>query len=77
MPITEVVRVLARGPGTSEAGEGLWVELFYDVDGRLGADAAATGYPQYWLRAGGEVVGPFPDEEEALHIACERFQARF
>ena len=65
MPITEIVRVLARGRNaTSE------VEMFYDVDGRMGPDEGACGRPHFWLKlrgaTGESVLGPYDDEPDAL-----------
>ncbi len=69
MPITEIVRVLATG----SLGDAR-VELFYDVDGRMGADEDARARPWFWLKlrasgAAAEVLGPFPDEPDALDRA--------
>jgi hypothetical protein len=69
MPITEIVRVLASGT----AGD-LRVELFYDVDGRMGPDEDAKSRPFFWLRLGSadgspHVLGPFGDEPEAMDRA--------
>lgn len=64
MPITEIVRVLARG-AAPDAG----IELFYDVDGRMGPDEEARARPFFWLRIDGaqaRTLGPFFDELEAL-----------
>lgn len=75
MPITEVVRVLASGAGHRD-GASVTVELAYDVDGRMGADEAAFGFPAFWLRIDGETVaGPFAHEGDALSVAGERFSA--
>ena len=70
MPITEIVRVLAWG--TTAAPER--VELFYDVDGRMGPDEQATARPWFWLRftpqgTASRVLGPFEDELAALERA--------
>ncbi len=72
MPITEVIRILASALGT----DGLEVGLLYDVDGRMGADEDAFGFPSFWLRVKGVSHGPFVTEGEAIDAALERFGAR-
>jgi hypothetical protein len=76
MPITEVVRVLAEAEGRVD-GRPVLVGLSYDVDGRHGADADAIGYPAFWLRCEGAVLGPFPSEGEAIEAAWQRYGADF
>ena len=69
MPITEVVRVLTVGHGTKPDGTTFHVELTYDTDGRHGSDGDAIGFPAFWLRVGGEVLGPYEHEDEAVDAA--------
>jgi len=76
VPITEIVRTIASAPGQHE-GRTVTVELAVDVDGRFGPDEDAIGYPAFWLRVGGLVVGPFEYEGEAAEAAGERFGAEF
>ena len=76
MPITEVVRVLARAKGVSASGEAVWVELVYDTDGRFGPDREAIGFPSFWLRIQGHSFGPFSDEESAIEAALHSYSAR-
>ncbi len=69
MPITEIVRVLVSG----SVGDAR-LDLYYDVDGAMGADEEATSRPWFWLRlrrggAAPQVLGPFSDEPEALERA--------
>lgn len=73
MPITEVVRILARATGS----DGRVVGLLYDVDGRMGADEDAVGPPTFWLRIDGASHGPFETEDEAVETAAARYGARF
>ena len=68
--------MLARAEGR-QSGDRITVELFYDVDGLQGEDQAAIGFPAYWLRASGEVQGPFEHEEQAITVAFERWGATF
>ena len=74
MPITEIVRTIASAPGRHE-GRAVTVELAVDVDGRFGLDEDAIGYPAFWLRVEGLVVGPFEYEGQAVEAAAERFEA--
>jgi hypothetical protein len=76
MPITEIVRTIASGPGL-HGGRAVTVELAYDVDGRFGLDEDAVGYPAFWLRVDERVVGPFDYEQEAIDAARERFGCGF
>ena len=77
MPITEVVRVLARTQGHNAAGVETTVELIYDTDGRLGPDRLAIGSPSFWLRADDQSHGPYSDETAAVEAATRLFSARF
>jgi hypothetical protein len=77
MPITEVVRVLARAKGLSAGGEAVWVELVYDTDGNFGPDRDAIGFPSIWLRIQGDSYGPFIDEQNAVEAALHSYSARF
>ena len=64
MPITEIVRVLATGRSSTAT-----VDLFYDVDGRMGPDEEARARPFFWLKIRDREVrtlGPYYDELEAL-----------
>ncbi|NND84608.1 MAG: hypothetical protein HKN46_05605 [Acidimicrobiia bacterium] len=70
MPITEVVRVLARAEHAGGA-----FELLYDVSGQMLPDEQTLGWPAFWLRCLDregvlrEVLGPFPTEDEAVERA--------
>ena len=77
MPITEVVRVLARASGRGADDKVVAVELVYDTNGEFGPDRLAIGFPSYWLRLEGHSHGPFDDEESAISAALDRFSARF
>jgi len=77
MPITEVVRILARTTGRSTDDRAVAVELVYDTNGELGPDRLASGFPSYWLRVEGNSHGPFADEESAIDAAIDRFSALF
>ena len=77
MPITEIVRVIASASGLCARGRPIRVDLRVDTDGSFGKDGDALGFPAYWVAAGGEVVGPFEHEDEALDVAEIRFSARF
>ena len=77
MPITEVVRVLARARGKSASGEPLWVELVYDTDGSFGPDRTAIGFPSFWLRIEGHSHGPYADEGSAIEAAASSYSAEF
>ncbi len=77
MPITEIVRTIARAPGRDTAGRNIEVELRVDTDGRFGQDADATGFPAFWIVAGERVLGPFTHEDEAVEAAEARFGATF
>ena len=77
MPITEVVRVICSAPGLNESGEPIQIDLRVDVDGRFGKDEDALGFPAFWLKVPGELIGPFEHEDEAVELAERRFQARF
>ncbi len=71
MPITEIVRVLAR----STTSDGRTLELLYDVDGSCKADEQTVGWPRFWIREwrGGallDIHGPCDDEDEALERAA-------
>jgi len=77
MPITEVVRVLARAQGRSAAGTATSVELVYDTDGSFGPDRLAIGSPSFWLRVDGHSHGPYIDEASAIEEALSLFSARF
>ena len=64
MPITEIVRVLATGRSHTAT-----IDLFYDVDGRMGTDEEARARPFFWLRVRNSevrILGPFFDELDAL-----------
>ena len=77
MPITEIVRVLARGRATAGS-----FELLYDVTGAMLPDEQTVGWPAFWvreLRGDGveapELVathGPFETEDEAIEFGEER-----
>ncbi len=76
MPITEIVRTIATGPGHLD-GRPVTGALAGDVDGRFGPDEDAVGYPAFWLRVEGQVIGPFEHEDEAVEAARQRFGAAF
>jgi hypothetical protein len=67
MPITEIVRILARAE--TAAGS---LELLYDVTGTMQPDEQTVGWPRFWVReldvAGRllRVQGPFETEDEAI-----------
>lgn len=65
MPITEVVREIAIFVDGDGGEWGLW----YDTDGRFGADEQAMGRPKFWWRNGGRTLGPFEDELSAMDLA--------
>ncbi len=73
MPITEVVRILARA-----AFPGGTFELLYDVTGEMLPDEQTFGWPAFWLREVDSegvlrtVHGPFETEDEAVSWAEER-----
>lgn len=73
MPITEVIRILATAVGN----DGREIGLLYDVDGRMGVDEEAFGFPSFWLRVDGVSHGPFESEGDAVDAAWERYGARF
>ncbi len=77
MPITEVVRVLARARGVGPDGEALWIDLVYDTDGAFGPDRIAIGSPSFWLRVAGRSHGPYGDEESAINAALADYSAHF
>jgi len=77
MPITEVVRVLAKAPGMDDGGAPTSVELLYDTDGHAGPDRLAIGSPSFWLRVNGRSHGPYSDETGAIEAAQVRFAATF
>ncbi|MCO4768456.1 MAG: hypothetical protein KDA24_00390 [Deltaproteobacteria bacterium] len=70
MPITEIVRILARAsfPGGT-------YELLYDVTGEMLPDEETLGWPAFWLRElDGDTVlqrvhGPWETEDEAIEWA--------
>ena len=70
MPITEIVRVLAR----STTSDGRRLELLYDVDGSGKPDEETVGWPRVWIREWrglelAETHGPFDSEDEAVEAA--------
>lgn len=69
MPITEIVRVLARCT-TSDSRR---LELLYDVDGTARPDEQTVGWPRFWIRewSGAAMVthGPFDSEDDAVEAA--------
>jgi hypothetical protein len=77
MPITEVVRVIATAVGLDAEGREVRVDLRVDTDGSFGNDADALGFPAFWIAAGGELIGPFEHEDDAVLVAQDRFRARF
>lgn len=77
MPITEIVRVIASSSGVCSRGRSIRVDLRVDTDGSFGKDDDALGFPAYWIAAGGELIGPFEHEDQALEAAEIRFSARF
>ena len=77
VPITEVVRVICTAPGLDQSGKSIQVDLRVDVDGRFGKDEDALGFPAFWIKVPGELIGPFEHEDEAVKLAESRFQARF
>ncbi len=77
MPITEVVRVLARARGVGPDGGAIWVDLVYDTDGAFGPDRIAIGFPSFWLRVEDHSHGPYGDEESAINAALANYSAHF
>jgi len=77
VPITEVVRVIASAPGVDDHGQKIQVDLRVDTDGRFGKDDDAFGFPVFWIKVPGELIGPFEHENEAVTAAENRFRACF
>ena len=77
MPITEIVRVIASTQGRDGQGRKITVDLRVDTDGAFGNDDDALGFPAFWIAAGGQLIGPFEHEDEALEAAENHFSARF
>jgi|GEM_PF-1697792 len=68
MPITEIVRVLARAQSPTGA-----LELLYDVTGAMLPDEETLGWPAFWVRQlqGSALIathGPFDTEDEAVEF---------
>ena len=77
MPITEIVRIIARSEGVLPDGGVVTVSLAVDTDGRFGLDRNAIGRPMFWLKTPRETLGPYEHEDQAIEAARRAYRAVF